>query len=84
MTSRIRAITEYRPRVKQGKPTDQDRYMQLLTQRTTLSAGVVKNVQESEIETIIGLLTSPKPTVRSVLREMRPSRGLASVAPTIW
>ncbi len=61
MARRIRAMTEYRPRVKQGRPTDENRYMQLLTQRTTLSAGVVKNVQESEIETILGILLEGRP-----------------------
>ena len=35
---------------------DPRRFMELITQRTTLSAGVVKNVQESEVETLIGLL----------------------------
>jgi hypothetical protein len=30
--------------------------MELITQRTTLSTGVVKNVQESEVETLISLL----------------------------
>jgi len=36
--------------------TNPRRFMDLITQRTTLSAGVVKNVQESEVETLIGLL----------------------------
>ena len=35
---------------------DARRFMELITQRTTLSTGVVKNVQESEVETLIGLL----------------------------
>ena len=35
---------------------DANRFMELITQRTTLSTGVVKNVQESEVETLIGLL----------------------------
>ncbi len=33
----------------------------MVTQRTTLSTGVIKNVQESEIETIIGLLLEGRP-----------------------
>ena len=61
MTSRIRAINAYRPRIKQGKAASQDRYMELITQRTTLSSGVVKNVQDSEIETLIGLLLDGRP-----------------------
>ena len=35
--------------------------MQLITNRTTLSSGVVKNVQESEVETLIGLLLEGRP-----------------------
>jgi hypothetical protein len=35
--------------------------MELITQRTTLSAGVVKNVQESEVETLVGLLREGHP-----------------------
>ena len=35
---------------------DPRRFMEIITQRTTLSAGVVKNVQESEVETLISLL----------------------------
>ena len=44
------------PKIDLGDPADSKRYMELITQRTTLSAGVVKNVQESEVETLIGLL----------------------------
>ena len=35
--------------------------MELVTQRTTLSTGIVKNVQESEVETLIGLLLDGRP-----------------------
>ena len=35
--------------------------MNLITNRTTLSSGVVKNVQESEVETLIGLLLEGRP-----------------------
>jgi hypothetical protein len=56
MASRIEAINEYRPRIDLGNAADEERYMELITQRTTLSSGVVKNVQESEVETLIGLL----------------------------
>jgi len=37
------------------------RRYRLTTQRTTLSSGVVKNVQESEVETLIGLLLDGRP-----------------------
>ncbi len=67
MTKRIRAITEYRPRVEQGKPVSEEQYLELVTKRTTLSTGVVKNVQESEIETIIGLLREGRPVHTGVI-----------------
>ena len=41
--------------------------MELITQRTTLSAGVVKNVQESEVETLIGLLKEGRPVHSGVV-----------------
>jgi hypothetical protein len=52
----IQAFSKYCPKIDLGDPADSKRYMELITQRTTLSAGVVKNVQESEVETLIGLL----------------------------
>jgi hypothetical protein len=56
MAQKIQAITTYRPRIKKMEAANQDRFMDLITSRTTLSPGVVKNVQESEVETLIGLL----------------------------
>ncbi len=56
MAKLIQAITKYRPRIKRGQATNEERYMELITQRTTLSGGVVKNVQESRKETLTGLL----------------------------
>lgn len=35
---------------------DAETFMEMITARTTLSAGVVKNVQECEVETLISLL----------------------------
>ena len=61
MAKRIQAITAYRPRIDQGKAADEERYMELITQRTTLSSGVVKNVQDSEVESLIGLLLDGRP-----------------------
>ena len=61
MANRIQAITAYRPRIIQEKAASEERYMQLVTNRTTLSPGVVKNVQESEIETLVGLLREGRP-----------------------
>ncbi len=61
MAKRIEAITAYRPRLELGDPATEQRYMELVTQRTTLSLGVVKNVQESEVEALIGLLLDGRP-----------------------
>lgn len=61
MAKKIQAVTAYRPRIQLGDPADVERFMQLVTQRTTLSPGVVKNVQESEVETLIGLLLEGRP-----------------------
>ena len=61
MASRIKAITAYRPRIKLGDAAKTDRFLELITQRTTLSPGVVKNVQESEVETLVGLLLDGVP-----------------------
>src|SRR3972149_9446824 len=61
MATRIEAITAYRPRIDLQEAADHARFMELITQRTTLSPGVVKNVQESEVETLIGLLLEGRP-----------------------
>ena len=49
MAEKITAISTYCPRVDLGDAAGEERYMELVTQRTTLSPGVVKNVQESEV-----------------------------------
>jgi hypothetical protein len=51
---------------------DPKRFMEVITQRTTLSAGVVKNVQESEVETLIGLLKEGR-SVRTGIATFRPT-----------
>lgn len=61
MATKIEAMTAYRPRLDLAQAADVERFMELITQRTTLSAGVVKNVQESEVETLIGLLLEGRP-----------------------
>lgn len=61
MTTLIEAINTYRPRINLEKAATTERFMELITQRTTLSPGVVKNVQESEVETLIGLLLEGRP-----------------------
>ena len=56
MAQLIQAVSAYCPKIELGTPADAERFLELITQRTTLSNGVVKNVQESEVETLIGLL----------------------------
>ena len=61
MARKIQAFTAYGPRIDLIDAADPDRFMGLITQRTTLSTGVVKNVQESEVETLTGLLKEGRP-----------------------
>jgi hypothetical protein len=61
MAQKIHAIAAYRPRIQMMEAADQNRFMALITSRMTLSPGVVKNVQESEVETLIGLLLEGRP-----------------------
>ncbi|MFH1635178.1 MAG: hypothetical protein ABIG63_14390 [Chloroflexota bacterium] len=61
MATKMHAITAYRPRIDLGDAANEERFLELITQRTTLSPGVVKNVQESEVETLIGLLLDGRP-----------------------
>jgi len=61
---------------------DPQRFMELITQRTTLSAGVVKNVQESEAETLIGFLKEgcPVHTGIAIFRPTIDAQGNLSVS----
>ena len=61
MAERIKAITAYRPRIALGDAANEERYMELVTNRSTLSSGVVKNVQEAEVEALIGVLLDGRP-----------------------
>ncbi|HSL44680.1 MAG TPA: hypothetical protein VK897_14685 [Anaerolineales bacterium] len=61
MAKLLQAVVAYGPKIELMDAADPQRYMELLTQRTTLSAGVIKNMQESEIETLIGLLKEGRP-----------------------
>jgi hypothetical protein len=61
MARLIQAFSTYCPRIDLLKAAAPRRFMDLITRRTTLSAGVVKNVQESEVETLIDLLTEGRP-----------------------
>ena len=61
MAKLIQAVAAYGPRIDLMDAADSQRFMELITQRTTLSTGVVKNVQESEVETLAGLLREGRP-----------------------
>jgi hypothetical protein len=61
MAKLIRAINAYCPRIDQGKAADEKQYMQSITRRTTLSSGVVKNVQDSRKESLTDLLLDGRP-----------------------
>ena len=75
MAQRIQAFSTYGPRIDLMEAADEKRFMELITQRTTLSSGVVKNVQESENETLIGLLKEGRP-VHSGIAIYTPSINL--------
>jgi hypothetical protein len=68
----IQAFATYGPRVDLMEAADPKRFMESITQRTTLSAGVVKNVQESEVETLISLLKEGR-SVRTGIATFRPT-----------
>jgi hypothetical protein len=61
MAEKIQAVKAYCPRIEHSGAATEERFMELITNRTTLSPGVVKNVQESEVETLIGLLLDGRP-----------------------
>ena len=61
MALKIQAIATYCPRLDCSNPAGEARFMELITNRTTLSSGVVKNVQEAQVETLIGLLLDGRP-----------------------
>ncbi len=75
MAKKIQAIAAYRPRIDMGVVADSDRFLNLVTQRTTLSRGVVKNVQESEVEALVGLLVEGR-SVRTGAATYTPSLTL--------
>jgi hypothetical protein len=52
----IQAFSKYCPKIDLMGAADPKRFMRLITKRTTLSEGVVKNVQESEVDALIDLL----------------------------
>ena len=75
MATRIRAIRAFCPSIRLVKSASPEYFMELVTRRTTLSPGVVKNVQESEIETLASLLLEGQP-VRTGAVTYTPTVGL--------
>ncbi len=73
MATLIQSLQKYGPKINLIEADDHLRFMEQINQLTTLSQGVVKNVQESEVETLISLLKEG----RSV------NTGVAIFRPTI-
>jgi hypothetical protein len=73
MAKLIQAFSAFGPKIYLMDAVDSNRFMELITQRTTLSTGVVKNVQENEAETLTGLLKEGRPV----------HTGIAIFTPTI-
>ena len=61
MAKLLQAVVAYGPKIDLMEAAQAKRFIDLITRRTTLSAGVVKNVQESEMETLIDLLMEGRP-----------------------
>ena len=82
MAKLLQAFAVYGPKINLMEAADPKRYMELVTQRTTLSAGVVKNVQESEVETLVGLLREGRPvhTGVAIFRPVIDAQGNLSVS----
>jgi hypothetical protein len=57
----LHAIVAYGPKIDLMEAAEPQLFMEMLTRRTTLSAGVVRNVQESEVEALIDLLQEGRP-----------------------
>ena len=72
MAKLIQAFSKYCPKIDLGEAAEPHRFMELITQRTTLSAGVVKNLQESEVETLIGMLKEGR-SVHTGIAVFRPT-----------
>jgi len=61
MAKWIKAIQALCPRIRLAQAASPEFFMRMITLRTTLSSGVVKNVQDSEVETLIGMLLGGQP-----------------------
>ncbi len=61
MASFIKAIKALCPRLDLMEAVDSEHYLEMMTLRTTLSSGVVKNVQDTELDTLAFLLQEGRP-----------------------
>ena len=61
MAKLLQAVVAYGPKIDLIDAAEPGGFMKSLIKRTTLSAGVVKNVQESEMEALIDLLQEGRP-----------------------
>jgi hypothetical protein len=73
MAKLIQAISTYGPRVRLGDAIDSQRFTELIIRRTTLASGLVKGVQESQVEALIDLLGEGRPV----------HTGIAIFTPTV-
>ena len=61
MAKLLQAVVAYGPKIDLMEAAEPELFMEMLTHRTTLSTGVVRNVQESEVEALIDLLRKGRP-----------------------
>ena len=82
MARLIQAFAKYCPKIDLMEAADPKRFMRLITKRTTLSEGVVKNVQESEVDTLIDLLQEGRSvhTGVAIFRPVIDAQGNLSVS----
>ena len=82
MAKLIQAFAAYCPKIDLMEAASVKHFMRLLTKRTTLSEGVVRNVQECEVDLLIDLLLEGRPvhTGVAVFRPCIDSQGRLSVS----
>jgi hypothetical protein len=82
MAKLIQAVAAFGPKIDLKEAAEPVQFMKLITRRTTLSSGVVKNVQESEVETLIDLLQEGRSvhTGVAIFRPIIDAQGNLSVS----
>jgi hypothetical protein len=61
MANLIQAIAAYGPKIDLMSAIESERFMESVIHRSTISSGVVINVQESEVEALINFLQEGRP-----------------------